>query len=122
LNGRVIRVSKRTRLQECLVTTGFAKTQASLDQMLPYLGKLAYAVRKIRIMGSAALGLTYVASGRLDAYIESRVSLWDIAAGGFIIERAGGEFFREPLAEPRVFRIIANNGIIRRKLEKLGRA
>jgi fructose-1,6-bisphosphatase/inositol monophosphatase family enzyme len=41
-------------------------------------------------MGSAALDMAYVASGRLDAYIEQSVSLWDIAAGILLVESAGG--------------------------------
>jgi fructose-1,6-bisphosphatase/inositol monophosphatase family enzyme len=45
--------------------------------------------------------------------------LWDIAAGGLMVECAGGEFFREQQDDPRVFKLIASNGRIRRKLEKL---
>lgn len=122
LNGRAVRVSRRSKLAECLITTGFAKSKASLDEMLPYFGKLAYSVRKVRMLGSAALALTYVATGRLDAYIEARVSLWDIAAGGLIVECAGGEFWRERQDEPRVFSLIASNGRIRRKLQRLKQA
>jgi myo-inositol-1(or 4)-monophosphatase len=43
-------------------------------------------------MGSAALDLAYVACGRLDAYIEQSVSLWDVAAGKLLVEAAGGKF------------------------------
>ncbi|HTI98301.1 MAG TPA: inositol monophosphatase family protein [Dongiaceae bacterium] len=121
LNGRVTRVSNHRKLADSLVTTGFAKTKESIDAMLPFFGELAYRVRKIRIMGSAALALTYVASGRLDAYVESRVNLWDIAAGGLILERAGGEFWRQPVVgQQHVYRIIANNGRVRGEIQKLG--
>lgn len=121
LNGRIIHVSDRRKLADCLVTTGFAKSKKSVDEMLPFFGKLAYSVRKVRMMGSAALALTYVASGRLDAYIESRVNLWDIAAGGLILERAGGEFWKQPLPDgENVFRLIANNGRVRQELQRMG--
>ena len=121
LNGRVIHVSDRRKLADCLVTTGFAKSKKSVDEMLPFFGKLAYSVRKVRMMGSAALALTYVASGRLDAYVESRVNLWDIAAGGLILERAGGEFWKQPLPDgENVFRLIANNGRVRKELQRMG--
>jgi myo-inositol-1(or 4)-monophosphatase len=121
LNGRVIHTAKRPKLAECIVTTGFAKSEASLNEMLPFFGQLARNVRKVRMLGSAALALTYVATGRLDAYIESRVNLWDIAAGALILERAGGEFWFEPFpGEPHVLRLIANNGHIRKKLQALG--
>jgi len=45
----------------------------------------------MRMMGSAALGMAYIASGRLDAYVEARISLWDIAAGQLLLEAAGGK-------------------------------
>src|SRR5262249_55184979 len=95
LNGRIIHVSRRRRLDEAIVAIGFAKSENYIDATLPYFGKLIYRVRKIRMMGAAALSLTYVATGRFDAYIEGSVRIWDIAAGGLIIECAGGEFWRE---------------------------
>jgi myo-inositol-1(or 4)-monophosphatase len=87
--------------------------------MLPVLNRLAYRVRKVRIMGAAALAMTYVASGRLDAYLEAGIRLWDIAAGGLILECAGGDFWREPIAGEHQFRVLANNGRLRRKIQTL---
>ncbi len=116
LNGRVIHASRRRKLAEAIVSIGFAKSRASLEAMLPYFNKLAFRVRKIRMMGAAALGLTYVASGRFDAYIERGIRLWDIAAGGFILERAGGEFWREAIDSHYGYRMIASNGLLRRQL------
>jgi len=84
--------------------------------MLPVLNRLVHRVRKIRIMGAAALALTYVASGRMDAYIEAGIRLWDIAAGGLILESAGGDFWHEPMPGKHKFRIMANNGLLRSKL------
>jgi myo-inositol-1(or 4)-monophosphatase len=68
------------------------------------------------MMGAAALGLTYVATGRFDAYIERGIRLWDIAAGGFIIERAGGEFWRRKIPGDYAYRMVASNGLLRRTL------
>ena len=119
LNGKVIHVSRRRKLAECIVTVGFAKSSASLEASLPSFVWLARRVRKIRIMGAAALGLTYVATGRLDAYIERGVSIWDVAAGGLIIECAGGKFWTEPAKGPHKLRMIASNGLIHGKLPKL---
>src|ERR1017187_3194058 len=115
LNGKVIHVSRRSKLSECMISIGFAKSRGSLELALPYFVWLARRVRKIRMLGSAALGLTYVATGRLDAYIERGINLWDIAAGGLIIECAGGKFWREP-AEKGKFRMIASNGLLHGKL------
>lgn len=119
LNGRVIHVSRRPKLEECIISIGFSKDRVSLERMLPAFNQLVHRVRKVRIMGAAALALTYVASGRMDAYVEFGLSLWDIAAGGFIIERAGGEFWREPAQGEHKFRIIASNGLLRGKLNRV---
>jgi myo-inositol-1(or 4)-monophosphatase len=116
LDGKVIHVSRHRRLDESVVSIGFSKSRESLERTLPYFNKLVHRVRKIRMMGSAALGLTYVAGGRFDAYIETGIRLWDIAAGGFIIERAGGEFWRKPIAGDFAYRMIASNGLLRRTL------
>ena len=86
--------------------------------MMPILGRLIHRVRKIRIMGSAALAMTYVASGRLEAYVEPGIRLWDIAAGGLILECAGGDFWHEQMPGPFTYRILANNGLVRGKLRQ----
>ena len=54
------------------------------------------AVRDIRCMGSAALNLAWVAAGRLDAYYESEVEPWDVAAGALLVSEAGGVVERGP--------------------------
>jgi myo-inositol-1(or 4)-monophosphatase len=117
LNGRVISVSKRKKLNEAIVTVGFAKYPKTLNQMLPVLNDLVHNVRKIRIMGSAALALTYVASGRMDVYLEPGVRLWDIAAGGLIVECAGGDFFHHAVeGEYHTYRLGVNNGALRKEI------
>jgi len=116
LNGKTIHVSQRNRLDESIISIGFAKYRTTLNQMLPVLNRLVHRVRKIRIMGAAALAMTYVASGRMDAYVEAGIRLWDIAAGGLILECAGGDFWHEPMPGKHKFRIMANNGRLRGKL------
>ncbi|MDB6023422.1 MAG: inositol monophosphatase, partial [Pedosphaera sp.] len=64
LNGKIIRVSDRRSLRETIVAIGFAKTRKSLKATLPYFNQLVDRTRKVRIMGSAALAMTYVATGR----------------------------------------------------------
>jgi myo-inositol-1(or 4)-monophosphatase len=122
LNGKVIHASRRGELAQSIVSIGFSKTQESLAENLPVFNALVSRVRKIRMMGAAALALTYVASGRFDAYIESGISLWDIAAGGLILECAGGEFWHRPLPGGGQYRMIASNGLLRAKLERVARA
>jgi myo-inositol-1(or 4)-monophosphatase len=120
LNGRTIHVSRHTKLTDSIVALGFAKQRHTLNRMLPTFDALIHRVRKVRIMGSAALSLVYVASGRMDAYVEYGLRLWDIAAGGLIIECAGGEFWHERVKGEYAYRIIANNGRLRKALERLG--
>jgi myo-inositol-1(or 4)-monophosphatase len=116
LNGKKIFASKRSRLDEAIVSIGFAKSSDSLERMLPQFNHLVHRVRKIRIMGAAALAMVYVAAGRFDAYVEGGVRLWDIAAGGLILECAGGEFWNEAVDNDHTYRIVANNGLLRKKL------
>lgn len=123
LNGRIIRASRRTQLEEAIVAIGFSKDRSSLRENLPVFNLMVKKVRKMRIMGAAALSLSYVATGRFDAYIESGVHLWDIAAAGFILERAGGEFWRHEIpGADGGYRMLANNGLLRAKLETVIRA
>ena len=121
LNGTVIRVSQRAKLNEAIVALGFAKQKFTLERMLPAFNGLIHRVRKVRIMGAAALSLVYVATGRMDAYVEYGLRLWDIAAGGLIIECAGGEFWHRPVAGDYAYEIVASNGRLRGKLERAGR-
>ena len=119
LNGRPISVSKRGKLEQAIVFVGFAKNLFTMEQMFPMMTTLTQRARKIRIMGSAALAAVYVAAGRADMYVEYGVRLWDIAAGGLIIECAGGEFWNRPVEGEHAYHVIANNGLLRRELEAI---
>jgi myo-inositol-1(or 4)-monophosphatase len=119
LNGKAISVSSRAHLDETIISIGFAKSAASLEKMLPQFNALVHKVRKIRIMGAAALAMVYVAAGRFDAYIEGGIRLWDIAAGGLILESAGGDFHHEPIEGEHTYRIVANNGKLRKTFQQL---
>jgi myo-inositol-1(or 4)-monophosphatase len=116
LNGYAVRVSNRSRIGDSLVAMGFSKSKENLEKSLPHLLRLSRRALKIRIMGSAALELAYVASGRLDAYIERTINLWDIAAGGLMVECSGGEMFLKELPDGRL-RMCADNGKLRKKLQ-----
>jgi myo-inositol-1(or 4)-monophosphatase len=102
-----------------VISVGFSKLQSNLNVSMDAMVKLTSQVRKVRIMGSAALDLAYVACGRLDAYLESGVRLWDIAAGGFILERAGGKFHHVPIphGEFESYKLAASNGKISDELQ-----
>lgn len=121
LNGKVIHVSDRKKLKEAIVALGFAKQRFTLNKMLPTFNGLIHRVRKVRILGAAALSLVYVAGGRMDAYLEYGLRLWDIAAGGLIIECAGGEFLFEAVGKDYTYQILANNGHLARQLEAVAK-
>jgi myo-inositol-1(or 4)-monophosphatase len=92
LEGRRIRVSGRKHLEQALVGTGFPFRQAD-QEIEPYLGMLGKVIRNtsgVRRPGAAALDLCYVAAGRLDAFWETGLAPWDLAAGSLIIREAGG--------------------------------
>ena len=116
LNGRVVKCSPRSEAGDAVVAIGFSKSKDNLAKSLPHLNRLARRTKKIRIMGSAALELAYVASGRLDLYVERTINLWDIAAGALMVECSGGECWLKTLPDGR-FRMCADNGLLRKKLQ-----
>jgi myo-inositol-1(or 4)-monophosphatase len=116
LNGKIVRVSRRAELADAVIALGFSKSPENLRKSLPHFNWLARRVKKIRIMGSAALELAYVASGRLDAYVERTINLWDVAAGSLLVENAGGEFYTLPAPHGKL-RMCADNGRLRTKLQ-----
>jgi len=89
-NGRPIHVSERTRLGDAVVIVGLSRTAENKSAAMPVMLDMIDRSRKCRFMGSAALAMAYVASGRVDAYMEPGISLWDIAAGIALVESAGG--------------------------------
>ena len=111
LNGREIRVSTRSRMAEAVVFVGHGTHDGSGEAGVRRFAHISSQVRKMRILGSAALTLCYIAAGRFDAYIESRINLWDFAAAHLILESAGGRLEFTPSAENAVTgSVIAWNG------------
>ena len=91
LNDKRLRVSKRTRMADALIGTGFPFRKN--DDFAPYL-KMFEAVMKscagVRRPGAAALDLCYVAAGWYDGFFETGLSPWDVAAGSLLVTEAGG--------------------------------
>ncbi len=91
MNGTKIKVSAVPELSEAMMATGFP--YASSYDFKPLVDTLQYwfqHARGLRRFGAAALDLCFVAAGRIDAYYESKLHIWDIAAGVLIVEEAGG--------------------------------
>ena len=111
--GNPIAVSERKELSEAVISVGVAKSIDSINRGLLLFERMIRSAKKCRMMGSAALDIAYVACGRLDAYIESSISLWDVAAGILLLERAGGKVVLTPHpSAAEKFSIVASNGIV----------
>jgi myo-inositol-1(or 4)-monophosphatase len=91
MNDRRLRVSKRIRLQECLISTGFPFRPD--DDFATYLKLMSEVMKRtagLRRPGAAALDLAYVAAGFSDGFFETGLHPWDMAAGSLLITEAGG--------------------------------
>jgi len=91
MNERRIRVSKRTELKRCLISTGFPFRPG--DNFNNYLRMMADVMQRtagLRRPGAAALDLAYVAAGFTDGFFETGLSPWDVAAGSLLVTEAGG--------------------------------
>ena len=91
LNDRRLRVSKRTDLQQALVSTGFPYRMGDhFNQYLQLMGEVMQRTAGLRRPGAAALDLAYVAAGYTDAFFEKGLQPWDVAAGSLLVTEAGG--------------------------------
>ncbi|OZB02417.1 MAG: inositol monophosphatase [Polaromonas sp. 39-63-203] len=91
LNDRRLRVAKRTRLQECLISTGFPyRPGDKLKTYLNMLGEVMSQCAGVRRPGAAALDLAYVAAGYSDGFFETGLQPWDVAAGSLLGECVAG--------------------------------
>ncbi len=91
LNGHKIGVSKAEKLSDSLMATGFPYYDYS--KLNPYLALFKYLMQNthgIRRLGSAAVDLAYTACGRFEGFYEYGLNSWDVAAGAFIVQQAGG--------------------------------
>ncbi len=91
LNGREIRVSDVSRMDDAFIALGFPYNSGAYRPLAIHLVNSLYGrVGGLRLQGAAAAELCYVAAGRFEARIEALLGPWDIAAGAFILQRAGG--------------------------------
>lgn len=92
LNNKEIHVSKNDNLSQSLLATGFPYYE--FDKQPQYIQLFTEMMQKchgLRRIGSAAVDLAYVACGRFDAYFEYNLNAYDIAAGAYLVQQAGGE-------------------------------
>jgi len=115
-NGNKIKVSKTALLKDSLIATGFpysnfSKLNAFIESMV-YFMKNSHGLRRL---GSAATDLAYLARGDFDAFYEYDLSPWDVAAGVFIVQQAGGKLSDFSGGNDYIFgkEIIASNDLLR---------
>ncbi len=91
LNDRRLRVSKRLRLGESLIATGFPfRPGDDFPAYLAMMGDVMQRTAGLRRPGSAALDLAYVAAGFTEGFFETGLQPWDVAAGSLLVTEAGG--------------------------------
>lgn len=92
LNGRQISVSQTETVANSLIATGFPYYDYKrLDAFMESMKYFMNNSQGLRRLGSAATDLAYVACGRFDAFYEYSLKVWDVAAGAFIVQQAGGK-------------------------------
>ncbi len=111
LDGKPLRVSAVVEMRQAMVSTGFAKGKEIVDQSIALVTWYAMNAQKLRMNGSAALDLAYVAAGRLEIYLERTIRLWDVAGGILLVEEAGGKIELDPLpVGEHTYTMAASNG------------
>lgn len=117
-DGRRIHVSPQAKPKQALLASGFAYTAAASGENSREWMEVIRGFQALRRMGSAALDLCFTAAGRFDGFWEYGLKSWDVAAGGLILEEAGGritniEGLPYTLGRPG---IVATNGLLHKPL------
>jgi len=115
LNDQKIKVSNKSEVGKSCLATGFPYTYLDHENgPLQVFDKLIRKGIAVRRLGSAAIDLCWVASGRFDAFFEHKLEAWDSAAGSLIVQEAGGkctDYTGKPFSVYQ-YQMIASNGII----------
>jgi len=91
LNGNPIKVRNLRKAEESIICTGFPSAMEYTTSAIENFVRQIIRFRKVRLLGSAALSLAYVAAGKVDAYYEKNIKIWDVAAGLALVQAAGGD-------------------------------
>jgi len=119
LNDREIKVTNFNTLSDSLIATGFPYEKGeNMDNYLKLLKDILNKSHGIRRLGSAAVDLVYVACGRFEAFYEIGLHSWDLAAGAFIVQQAGGSVTDFSGGDNFFFgkEILASNGHIHQEM------
>lgn len=95
LNHEKIQPSFVKKVKDAVIATGFPVQTNFTEENILKFAKKVIAFKKVRMLGTAALMISYVACGKVDAYIEEDIMLWDVAGAMAIAEAAGCKYFIE---------------------------
>lgn len=122
LNGRRLSVSRTDTLSRSLLATGFPyDIRNTRENNINYFSAMALNAQAVRRAGSAALDLAYLAAGRFDGFWELKLMPWDTAAGGLLVEEAGGRL-TEINGNPHHLRsgnLLASNALIHTEMASI---
>lgn len=108
-NGRPMQAATGNDPAQAVLCTGFPTGRSySQESLLGFVGRVQ-RFKKVRLLGSAAVCLAYVAAGIVDAYFEEDIWLWDVAAGIALVQAAGGQTRFGPWNEQLKSRVVATN-------------
>jgi myo-inositol-1(or 4)-monophosphatase len=112
MSGKIVKVTDTREAKDAMLFTGFPVGGDFDDRSINHFVRHVMGFKKIRMIGSAALSLAYVAAGCGDAYYERDIRLWDVAAGLAIVTAAGGRFQVTATKKPQSFIVYAGNAYI----------
>jgi len=114
LNGRRMRVSDVSDLNQAMLCTGFPYNVRERPNFARDFANFTMEAQAVRRDGSAAIDLAYLACGRFDGFWEDGLNAWDVAAGLLLIEEAGGQIsdFKGRPIDIYEAKVLASNGLI----------
>lgn len=112
LNGTKIEVSSVSKKQSAVLCTGFPVSTDFSPEILMTFVQYVRQYKKVRLLGTAALSLAYVATGRAEVYMENDIKIWDVAAGIALVKAAGGIVEFRSTAQGNTYNVKATNHVL----------
>jgi myo-inositol-1(or 4)-monophosphatase len=109
VDGECMRVSLVTEMGKAVLATGFPLLMDRSPDAIRWFLNFVERFKKVRMLGTAALSMAWVAEGRLDAYFEKDIMVWDVAAGAALVRGAGGVCVMRPGKYPMSLDVLAAN-------------
>ncbi len=113
ISGRHRVVSKVDDVENAVLATGFPSQRDYSQKSLGGFIEQVQRFKKIRMIGSAAISLGFVAGGNVDAYAEEDIWLWDVAAGLALVRAAGGDYSMTMPTDTWQVNVFAHNGLLK---------